>query len=73
MSARIALVSATAASCYLAPAGRRSMRTGFSKFYPVGAGLLIRRRMDEVLAALDAARATEPSTRAAREARNEFS
>jgi hypothetical protein len=41
--------------CYLA-AGRPvvTMQTGFSKFYPVGAGLFGFSTMDEVLAALDA-------------------
>jgi len=41
--------------CYLA-SGRPviTMRTGFSKFYPVGAGLFEFSRMDEILAALDA-------------------
>jgi hypothetical protein len=41
--------------CYLA-AGRPviTMRTGFSKFYPVGAGLFEFSTMDEVLAAIEA-------------------
>jgi hypothetical protein len=42
-------------ACYLA-AGRPvvTMRTGFSKFYPVGAGLFEFSTMDEVLAAIEA-------------------
>src|SRR6202023_3285536 len=43
------------AVCYLA-AGRPvvTMRTGFSKFYPVGAGLVEFSTVDEIIAALDA-------------------
>ncbi len=54
--------------CYLA-AGRPvvTMRTGFSKFYPIGAGLFAFSTMDEVLAALDAIATDYPKhSRAAR-------
>jgi hypothetical protein len=48
--------------CYLA-AGRPviTMRTGFSKFYPVGAGLFEFSTKDEVHAALDAIAADYPA------------
>jgi hypothetical protein len=60
--------------CYLA-AGRPvvTMRTGFSKFYPVGAGLFEFSTMDEVLAALDAIARNYPRhSRAARELATEY-
>jgi hypothetical protein len=60
--------------CYLA-AGRPviTMRTGFSKFYPVGAGLFEFSTMEEVLAALDAiARDYPKHSRAARELAMEY-
>ena len=60
--------------CYLA-AGRPviTMRTGFSKFYPVGAGLFEFSTMEEVLAALDAiAGDYTKHSRAARELAMEY-
>jgi hypothetical protein len=60
--------------CYLA-AGRPvvTMRTGFSKFYPVGAGLFEFSTMDEVLAALDAIATDYPKhSRAARALATEY-
>jgi hypothetical protein len=52
--------------CYLA-SGRPviTMRTGFSKFYPVGAGLFEFSTMDEILAALDAINGDYPKHSAA--------
>jgi len=49
-------------ACYLA-AGRPvvTMRTGFSKFYPVGRGLLEYTTHEEALAAIDAITADYPS------------
>jgi hypothetical protein len=60
--------------CYLA-AGRPvvTMRTGFSKFYPVGAGLFEFSTMDEALAALDAIATDYPRhSRAARALATEY-
>jgi hypothetical protein len=60
--------------CYLA-AGRPvvTMRTGFSKFYPVGAGLFEFSTMDETLAALDAIATDYPRhSRAARALATEY-
>jgi hypothetical protein len=52
--------------CYLA-SGRPviTMRTGFSKFYPVGAGLFEFSTMDEILAALDTINGDYPKHSAA--------
>jgi hypothetical protein len=60
--------------CYLA-AGRPvvTMRTGFSKFYPVGAGLFEFSTIDEVLAAFEAIDADYPRhSRAARDIAAEY-
>lgn len=60
--------------CYLA-AGRPvvTMRTGFSKFYPVGRGLFDYSNHDEALAAVDAIAADYPGhSRAARELAREY-
>jgi hypothetical protein len=61
-------------TCYLA-AGRPvvTMRTGFSKFYPVGEGLFEFSTMDEVLGALEAINADYPRhSRAARAVAAEY-
>jgi hypothetical protein len=52
--------------CYLA-SGRPviTMRTGFSKFYPVGAGLFEFSTMDNILAALDTINGDYPKHSAA--------
>jgi glycosyltransferase involved in cell wall biosynthesis len=60
--------------CYLA-AGRPvvTMRTGFSKFYPVGRGLFDYSSHDEALAAIDALAADYPGhSRAARDLAREY-
>jgi hypothetical protein len=60
--------------CYLA-AGRPviTMRTGFSKFYPVGAGLFEYSNHEEALAGIDAVAADYSSnSRAARELAREY-
>jgi hypothetical protein len=60
--------------CYLA-AGRPvvTMRTGFSKFYPVGRGLFEYSNHDEALAGIDAIAADYPAhSRAARELAREY-
>ena len=50
-----------------------TMRTGFSKFYPVGRGLFDYSNHDEALAAVDAIAADYPGhSRAARELAREY-
>jgi hypothetical protein len=61
-------------ACYLA-AGRPvvTMRTGFSKFYPVGRGLFEYSSRDEALAGVDAIAADyQGHSRAARELAREY-